>query len=251
MFLQFKIENRSFEIDTDVYFKISIPLHFNADQPNAYNVPKAKADSLGNTNNGDGCNYDAVSLIPHCNGTHTECIGHITNKDFTINQQLKDSFIPATLITVESLLDGDDFIVSRAMLENALANCDQGFMDALIIRTSPNEAAKLMRNYSHYPAPYVSSEAMEFIVSLGINHLLVDFPSVDKAEDKGVLDAHHVFWNMTDHVAGEDAELNKTITEMVFVSDSVVDGIYLLNLQVAPFELDAAPSRPILFELKK
>ena len=36
---------------------------------------------------------------------------------------------------------------------------------------------------------------------------------------------------------------------MIFVSDDVKDGEYLLNLQFAPFVADAAPSRPILYKI--
>ncbi len=36
---------------------------------------------------------------------------------------------------------------------------------------------------------------------------------------------------------------------MIFAADSVEDGNYLLNLQIAPFTSDASPSRPILFEV--
>jgi hypothetical protein len=48
-----------------------------------------------------------------------------------------------------------------------------------------------------------------------------------------------------------DARINSTITEMIFVNDAVKDGSYLLNLQIAPFENDASPSKPILFAIKK
>jgi hypothetical protein len=48
-----------------------------------------------------------------------------------------------------------------------------------------------------------------------------------------------------------DARQNATITEMIFVNDKVQDGSYLLNLQIASFENDASPSKPILFEIKK
>jgi hypothetical protein len=38
---------------------------------------------------------------------------------------------------------------------------------------------------------------------------------------------------------------------MIFVDNEVKDGSYLLNLQIASFENDASPSKPILFEIKK
>jgi hypothetical protein len=42
-----------------------------------------------------------------------------------------------------------------------------------------------------------------------------------------------------------------TITELIYVPAEVNDGLYLLNLQVAPFVADAAPSRPVLYPLRQ
>jgi hypothetical protein len=73
-------------------------------------------------------------------------------------------------------------------------------------------------------------------------------PSVDKEKDEGKLLAHKAFWNVTDvKNLNVDARLDCTITEMIFVSDEVKDGSYLLNLQIASFENDASPSKPILY----
>jgi hypothetical protein len=49
--------------------------------------------------------------------------------------------------------------------------------------------------------------------------------------------------------ASSATRAHATITELAFVGNSVPDGAYLLSLQVAPFEADAAPSRPILYPL--
>ena len=35
---------------------------------------------------------------------------------------------------------------------------------------------------------------MNYIVSLGVQHLLVDTPSVDRLLDDGNLSAHNIFW---------------------------------------------------------
>jgi hypothetical protein len=45
-----------------------------------------------------------------------------------------------------------------------------------------------------------------------------------------------------------DARLEATITEMIYVPDNV-DGSYLLNLQIASFENDASPSKPVLYSV--
>ena len=38
---------------------------------------------------------------------------------------------------------------------------------------------------------------------------------------------------------------------MIFVDDSILDGDYILTFQIAPFENDASPSRPILYEIEQ
>jgi hypothetical protein len=37
---------------------------------------------------------------------------------------------------------------------------------------------------------------------------------------------------------------------MIFLPDSIPDGIYLLNLQIASLETDASPSKPVLYKLQ-
>jgi hypothetical protein len=43
--------------------------------------------------------------------------------------------------------------------------------------------------------------------------------------------------------------MDATITEFIFVPNTVLDGTYFLNLQIAPFENDATPSKPILYKV--
>ena len=117
-----------------------------------------------------------------------------------------------------------------------------GRVDALVIRTLPNTANKRTQNYSGNNPVYYSSGAMEAIVSAGIQHLLIDLPSVDKEDDGGAVRAHHIFWEYP-----TNPQLHKTITEMIFVPDNVSDGYYVLDIQIAPFDIDASPSRPILY----
>ncbi len=98
---------------------------------------------------------------------------------------------------------------------------------------------------------FFSSEAMAFVASLGVQHLLVDLPSVDRMFDEGWLSTHHLFWNVPQGSPNVD-ESNyslKTITEMIYVDDRVSDGEYLLNLQTPSFVADAAPSRPVIYPI--
>jgi hypothetical protein len=36
---------------------------------------------------------------------------------------------------------------------------------------------------------------------------------------------------------------------MIFVNNEVKDGSYILNLQMASFENDASPSKPVLYQI--
>src|SRR5260221_10710090 len=75
---------------------ISIPLRFDGPQPNAYGVEAATAKAceygklVGDTRRGGNCNFEQVALIPHCNGTHTECVGHITKERISVRECLAD-----------------------------------------------------------------------------------------------------------------------------------------------------------------
>ncbi len=80
----------------------------------------------------------------------------------------------------------------------------------------------------------------------GINHLLIDLPSIDKEKDNGALLAHRAFWRVEGKM-----RTTATITEFIFVNNSIKDGTYILNLQLAPMENDASPSRPVLFKVIK
>ena len=95
---------------------------------------------------------------------------------------------------------------------------------------------------------FFSIDAMEYIVSLGVHHLLVDMPSVDRLLDDGHLSTHNIFWETKLKEFNPNTK-NKTITEMIFASENIKDGSYLVNLQIPAFVSDAAPSRPILYKV--
>ena len=80
----------------------------------------------------------------------------------------------------------------------------------------------------------------------GVQHLLIYLPSVDKESDGGELAFHHAFWGVPNNL-----QFDKTITELVYIKENIKDGSYILNLQVAPFENDASPSRPVLYQISE
>lgn len=196
---------------------------------------------IGDVNRGGAVNFRDVYFNPHGHGTHTECVGHISKENFTINQCLKTFFFLSQLVTITPEKLNEDEVIT---LEQVMQLTIPEHVQALVIRTLPNNEAKLTKHYSAKNPPYIQAEAVAYLVASGINHLLVDLPSLDREHDEGKLAAHHVFWNYP-----KDTQSHRTITEFVFVPNHINDGLYLLNLQIASFENDAAPSKPILFKL--
>jgi arylformamidase len=245
---------------------LSIPLQFNGPQPNSYGVPPAVSQAfegggfIGDVRRGGSCNFETYHLTPHCNGTHTECVGHITAERLAVHELLQDDFLPATLLSVapqevpqsadsyDPPLKPGDKIITRQQLASALENISAPFLKALIIRTLPHDEGKLRRDYMQEAPAFFSLEAMRYIRERGVEHLLVDLPSVDRLFDEGKLSNHRIFWDVVG-VAGPSSPTSRTITEFIFVPEEVMDGHYLLNLQIAPFVSDAAPSRPRIFRL--
>ncbi|HEX8249488.1 MAG TPA: cyclase family protein [Pyrinomonadaceae bacterium] len=285
MIFSLQINNRNYRIDADKPLDISIPLDFGGAQPNAYGVEKAAAKAcetgslVGDTRRGGSCNFEQVTFIPHCNGTHTEGVGHLTHERISIHDCLQDAFIPATLISIEpenALESGESYsmklcktdkLITRKAIESFLQNRDAGnpqsanrnpqsedphFLQALIVRLLPNYESKKTRAYLENVPPFFSTEAMRFMVEKGVRHLLVDLPSIDRTLDQGRLSNHRIFWNVEQgsFETNRASFIRHTITELIFVPDEIEDGNYLLNLQIAPFVADASTSRPILVLVK-
>ena len=264
------IDGRTWRFDPTHPIDISIPLNFNGPQPNAYGVhpassiPCTSGELVGDTRNGGSCNFEQYTLIPHCNGTHTECVGHITSERMSIRDCLNETLIPAFLTTVaperaaesresySMAFGGDDIVITRGAIAASLRE-PTGEIGALVVRTKPNDETKLTKTYDGSPPAYFTTDAIELIVELGVRHLLVDLPSIDRLYDEGRLSNHRTFWNVRpgrfETNAGTRTEA--TITELVYVPDEIADGTYLLNLQIAPFASDASPSRPLLFPVLK
>lgn len=252
------IINSTFEIDLSKPIDISISLTNTDANPIAWYIEKPRiepvrfGDWVGKVLEGSSTNFNNIFFNPHGHGTHTECLGHITREFYSINQCLKQFFFTAELISIEPESIGEDEVISLDCISTALnVTLKLGSpKEALIIRTLPNLESKKHKNYSKTNPPYLSEEAAKFIKEIGVKHLLIDLPSVDREEDEGRLLAHKAFWNVKDvNNLNADARLDCTITEMIFVSDNVKDGSYILNLQIASFENDASPSKPVLYEI--
>ncbi len=246
--------NKEFQIDLSKPLDISLPLTNSDQNPIAWYIEKPEiepvrfGDWVGKVSEGSSStNFNNIFFNPHGHGTHTECLGHITRDFYSINQCLKQFFFTAEVISVVPEALGDDFVITKSQIENALEGKSP---EAIIIRTLPNLDEKRSKKYSNTNWPYLLEEAATFIRESAIQHLLIDLPSVDKEHDEGKLLAHKAFWNVKDvNTLNPDARLNCTITELIFVSDAILDGSYMLNLQIASFENDASPSKPVLYKI--
>lgn len=242
-------KGKEYKIDFFKPIDISMPLSTDPKSASAWYVQSMKLEPvvmgewIGDVNKGGSVNFRNVSFNPHGNGTHTECVGHISKEFYTINSGLDRFLFVAELVTVlPQQLDNGDFVITKHQLESLLA--ESGSPEALVIRTLGNSTAKLHTNYSNTNPPYILKEAIDYLNDLGVMHLLIDMPSVDRESDSGKLEAHHAFWNYP-----AQPQLNKTITEMIYVPNEIFDGTYILNLQIAPFENDASPSKPVLYKV--
>lgn len=239
---------KEFRVDFFKPIDISLPLHTGEDCASAWYVkpmsiePVRMGDWVGDVKQGGSVNFRDVKFNPHGNGTHTECVGHISKEFVTINKCLTRFLFIAEVITIlpEELPNGD-----RVISKNGIETCLNGAKpEAIVIRTLGNSPAKLKMQYTGTNPVYMTEESVLFLNSIGVEHILLDTPSVDKEVDGGKLSAHHAFWQYPDNT-----QFQKTITELIYVPNEVDDGMYLLNIQIASFENDASPSKPVLYKV--
>lgn len=263
-------DGQLYAVDAANGVSLAIPLDLDGPQPAHFGAPAAQARPLagggfiGDTRQGGSCNCEAVTLVPHCNGTHTEGPGHLTETRLSVHASALRPLYLAALISVtpEDAADsvetsapgpqpGDHLITAR-VIAPALATIGAPTVEALVVRTLPNGAGKRTRNWMKPPMPpYFSREAMALLVRRGVRHLLTDLPSVDRLLDEGLLAGHRVFFGMPPQgrAEGDIGRPDATITEMIYAPDALPDGCYALSLQLAAWMSDAVPSRPVLFPL--
>ncbi|UOG74915.1 cyclase family protein [Hymenobacter tibetensis] len=256
MFATYPHQHHTYSFNPGAPFDISLPLAPGEQQVNCFWAEPVQFDVIrvgnfvGSVAEGGSTNYKRVHITPHGNGTHTECYGHISpDPAATLNRCLRRFLFVARLVSVQPRPQPNgDQVVLLADVQRELENGpDAGVQpEALILRTLPNHKAKRTRHYSGTNTTYLEPALAQYVAAAHIEHLLLDLPSVDREEDGGELLAHHAFWQYP-HATRERA----TITELIFVPDELEDGLYLLNLQVTSLELDASPSKPVLYQLHR
>ena len=270
--LEFTAGGRRWRADLTAPADLAIVLEFDGAQPSFFVATPASSEPLriggftGSVANGASCNCAVHSLAPHCHGTHTECIGHVTRSPVTVASltpvapcvALVVSVRPEPLGAAAAGLPGfhaaaEDLVIRRAALAAAASTWLAAPFTAVVIRTLPNGTDKRHRTYSGSPstAPYFLPEAMQWLVERRIDSLVVDLPSLDRADDGGRLAAHREYWGLPPGAddAAQASRGQALVTELAYVPEAVADGLYLLDLQVPAFGADAAPSRPVLYPL--
>jgi len=240
-------KGKELQVDFSKPLDISIPIKEGDSNPNCYWADNVEFETIrmgsfvGSVAEGGTVNYQKLHMTPHGNGTHTECYGHITDSKITIGQALDSFHFVCQLVTLTpEQINGDQVITFESFREV----WESKDVNAVIIRTAPNTDNKLTRKYSGTNPPFLDHKITQFLKENGVEHLLVDLPSVDKEIDEGKLLAHHAFFNTPNA-----PRTNASITELIYVDNLIDDGFYLLNLQILNLEMDASPSRPVLYKI--
>lgn len=261
--------DREVAVDLSRPVSLAVEVDFAGPQARHFGAPRASSQPLtvpgfaGSVARGASCNCDSITLVPHCNGTHTECAGHLTRERLDAWRVAPPGPLPALLLSIEPQADGTSAEESdpapsagdRLVTARALAQCWPRALPfeprALVIRTLPNSAAKRLHDYSEETPPYLSREAARLLVERGIEHLIVDLPSIDRARDGGRLSAHRIFFGLPpgSSTLAQVARPGATVTELAFIPDEVRDGACLVELQLPALAGDAVPSRPLLYRL--
>lgn len=269
MKVRLALGSRELAVDLSRPVELAIPLDFATAQPQHFGAPRASARPFeapgfaGTVERGASCNCSEIRLIPHCNGTHTECAGHLTREPLDAWRVAPRGLVPALLLSVAAepaAAGGEgsdpaprsgDELITRRVLERRWPAEAPFAAEALALRTLPNPLEKRARDYSAATPPYLSREAAQLLVERGILHLIVDLPSIDRTHDEGQLSAHRIFFGLPRGVSQLSAATRPqaTITELAFMPDELPDGLYLLELQVPALGGDAVPSRPLLYPL--
>jgi kynurenine formamidase len=242
-----KLGKQIVTIDLSKPIDISIPIKMHKGKARAWYIdapevwPVKMGDWVGSVKEGAAVNFNNLYFNPHAHGTHTECVGHISEEVHSIHNTLKKHFFLAEVISVAPENKKGDLVISEKQLKHLLKEKNP---EAVVIRTLPNMTSKKTKKYSNTNWPYLEEQAAIYLRETGIEHLLIDLPSVDKEKDEGKLLAHKAFWDYP-----KNPRFQATISEFIFVSNRIKDGSYILNLQTASIVNDATPSRPVLYKI--
>jgi hypothetical protein len=267
-----EIAGHRFGYDAARPVSLALPLDFHGNDPRWFGAPEARAEPLvagafsGRVASGASCNASTLRLTPHCNGTHTECAGHLVIEPLAARDVVPAGLLPALLLDIEPGAPGGeasrpapragDLLFTRAALVAAWPGAL--FAGGVALAVAPRALVLRTRGATAGPGrsmgagaadmpPYLSLQAAEFIVERGIEHLVLELPSLDRLEDGGELAAHRAFFGLPPHgrTLADAGRAHCTVTELAHVPPTLHTGFGLLSLQVPALGGDAVPSRPL------
>lgn len=229
-----------------------------------FNLVEAKRRPVQSVEGGNLCNcYAYDGWMPHIHGTHTEGLSHISLAPLPVIESIKGIAFAARLVTVDPVYarglnlslvpDQNDRVITREQLEAQMAN--DSYKTPVVIIRSPNFAGKETFHYD-VDAPYPHHAIAQYLFERGVEHVILDFPSADRAV--GELYFHRTFWRHAlneangrvieplEHLANDKPRKHSTITELAFIPDTCPDGYYLAYLNPIGLAGDAAPVRPLI-----
>lgn len=241
------LDQQTFEFDLSQGIDISTT--FGEDDIQAWYLDPMQIEPVrtehftGSVAEGGSVNFRNIAFNPHGHGTHTECYGHISKEqDVYLKDCLKSFYFPAYLTTpliiTKMQEDGkEDHIVSQ------IEPLPFKGIKAIILRTQKDGFQ--MGDYSNTNPCYMDAEIIPQLLDQGIEHLMIDQPSVDREEDGGALLAHHAFFGYPNEI-----RKNNTITELCKIAPEIQDGLYMVHISIFNMANDAVPSKITLYPLK-
>ena len=246
------------------------PRHFGAPPPRR--GPLVLPGFGGQVARGASCNCDTIELVAHCHGTHTESVAHLVEEPHDVCDVAPLAPLPALLLSIAPCAaagsgeDSDplprpgDRLLTRAALRAAWPASLPFAPQALVLRTLASVAAGAVADVAAAPAgedadaaaPYLSRQFAAELVERGIEHLVVELPSIDRGHDEGRLCAHRVFFGLPPRATrlAEARRRQCTVTEFAAIPASLADGPCALQLALPRIAGDAVPSRPLHFRLE-
>ena len=109
MELKTTYKNEPITFDLTRPMDISLPLSATPNNVTAWYVEQPRFEPVrsdaftGSVKEGGTVNFRDIFFKPHGHGTHTECVGHISQEDVNISEVLKAHFVMAQVVTIEPL----------------------------------------------------------------------------------------------------------------------------------------------------
>src|SRR5690606_12159623 len=121
----FAVGGGDLRVDLAQAVELARPLGFDGASARHFAAPAAEArpfsigDFSGDVATGASCNCRTITLTPHCNGTHTECVAHLTVEVLDAWRVVPRAPVAAIVVSVVPDRIGEDRVITRAALAAA------------------------------------------------------------------------------------------------------------------------------------